>query len=785
MNRLEKNKNIANTMKETYAKRKSQVCKCFKFKIDKSNLSKQQANQLKMMFVEAKWIYNYLLDKAIYHFDYKALSKITHKDKNRKDIETTISYVSSSVKQSIIQNVINQIKGLSVLKKRGHKVGKLKYKTEYNSINLKQYGNTHSIRGSKFKIQGIKKLIRVRGLDQLSKYENIDYANAKLLYDGIDYYIALTCFIDKENVETQYKNDIVGIDMGVSTTITLSDGTKYDISIGESDRLKKLQAKLVSKQKGSNNRYKLIKKIKKEYIHINNKKNDISNKIVHSILNDNKIIVMQDEQLDNWKTTKEEMKALDSNDKRKAKAANVKIQNSVLGRIKSKLIECDRTIVLDKWFPTTKYCSNCGSKVELELNDRIFECPKCKTKEDRDIHAANNMIWFYHKYNKLDRSGTDQTSIKGPVKITYNKFISKLAKQEDTTSRRCVSSFEAKGVSNQIQLLAEYIYKEIETLVNQESDNPTYDNKLYELFKEYGDDYPIEINFSYIKGFNPKKYDLLTYRKMGPDYADYECDMIVNICKYEGYGAMDTGEPLLHINYKPIKTKKSFNKNSSPLMNTLSHELTHYVQHMSNTSNGGHALKDSGGAVSKELIENTQGNMRYYVVNFLLYAINPIESDARKQGFYQTMKFDLEKKIKQYKKEYKTKEVDIEKFCDFAINHKDYDNNILHMGYFNLLLTAFKEDTWENYKKCIDDKENKYRDDSIIYVLLNICDVREHRPYLPMPAKQNLVMNINSEKRFNEYKSKLVKDYTHNLDKYVKKLKKVIRLVIEETKLLN
>ena len=35
---------------------------------------------------------------------------------------------------------------------------------------------------------------------------------------------------------------------------------------------------------------------------------------------------------------------------------------------------------------------------------------------------------------KLDRSGTDQTSIKGPVKIAYNKFVSKLAKQEDTTS---------------------------------------------------------------------------------------------------------------------------------------------------------------------------------------------------------------------------------------------------------------------------------------------------------------------------------------------------------------
>ena len=89
---------------------------------------------------------------------------------------------------------------------------------------------------------------------------------------------------------------------------------------------------------------------------------------------------------------------------------------------------CDRTVILDKWFPTTKYCSNCGSKVELELKDRIFECPKCKTKEDRDIHAANNMIYFY--LNNINAPGTD---VNMPVnnKISYKEFV---AKQESTTS---------------------------------------------------------------------------------------------------------------------------------------------------------------------------------------------------------------------------------------------------------------------------------------------------------------------------------------------------------------
>lgn len=419
MDRLVKNKTIAQTMRETYNKRKSQICKCFKFKIDKSNLSKEQLTQIKMQFVEAKWIYNYLLDKDIFHFDYKNLDKITHKDKNKQDIETTIQYVGSSVKQSIIQDTISQIKGLHTLKTKGHKVGSLKYKSEYNSINLKQYGITHSIRGNKFKIQGIKKLIRVRGLKQLSKYENIDYCNAKLYYDGIDYYIILTCYIDKESADKQYNNEIVGIDMGVSTTLTLSDGSKYNISIEESEKLKRLQAKLSRQKKGSNNRYKTIKKIRKEHIHIRNKRNDISNKISNLILSNNKTIVIQDEQINEWKQDG---------------ISSSKIQHSILGRIKSKLSMSDRTVILDKWFPTTKYCRNCNTKIELELKDRVFECPICNEKEDRDIHAAKNMIFFYLKYNKLDRSGTDQTSIKGPVKISYNKFIRNLAKQEDTTS---------------------------------------------------------------------------------------------------------------------------------------------------------------------------------------------------------------------------------------------------------------------------------------------------------------------------------------------------------------
>ena len=425
MNFKDKNKHIAQSMRETFEKRKSQICKVFEFKVDKSSLNLKQKEYVKMFFVEAKWIYNYLLSQEdIYHFDYKNLVNITHKDKNGNDINVTISHIGSSLKQSIISQIVSQIKGLHTHKNKGDKIGKLKFKSEYNSINLKQYGVTHKIKGNnKIKIQGIKDPIRVRGIEQLYKYKNIDIANAKLIYDGNDYFIKLTCFIPKEiNNRKTYKRDICGIDMGISTTITLSYGDKINISVEESERLKRLQRKLSLKQKGSNNRYKLIQKIKKEYKHISNIKNDKANKIVHNLLDENKIIVIQDEQISNW---------------HKTEYMSNKVQHSILGRIKSKLLEhTNQVIVLDKYFPTTKYCTNCKHSYDIKLQEREFICPYCGKKEDRDIHAAKNMIYFYQHYNNItDTLGTNDTD-KKPRKISSMGFRTEFSKSNLISQRK-------------------------------------------------------------------------------------------------------------------------------------------------------------------------------------------------------------------------------------------------------------------------------------------------------------------------------------------------------------
>ena len=62
-----------------------------------------------------------------------------------------------------------------------------------------------------------------------------------------------------------------------------------------------------------------------------------------------------------------------------------------MGLIKSKLKKLPQTLVLDKFIPTTKWCPKCHKLNELTLDNRIYEC-ECGYHEDRDIHAARNML---------------------------------------------------------------------------------------------------------------------------------------------------------------------------------------------------------------------------------------------------------------------------------------------------------------------------------------------------------------------------------------------------------
>jgi IS605 OrfB family transposase len=54
-----------------------------------------------------------------------------------------------------------------------------------------------------------------------------------------------------------------------------------------------------------------------------------------------------------------------------------------------------KLVVVDRWFPSSKTCSNCGTKKEtLTLNERVFECGHCGFSLDRDLNAAINLSLY-------------------------------------------------------------------------------------------------------------------------------------------------------------------------------------------------------------------------------------------------------------------------------------------------------------------------------------------------------------------------------------------------------
>lgn len=365
----EKNLRIAATMRETRQRRQTQVCRVFQIKLQNNSLNQQQQAKLKMLFVEAKWLYNHALSQGILDYTPGKTVEVRNRD---GELETrNLTVIGSQIKQSVISGMIAALRSLSSRKKAGRKVGNLRYISQYTSVDLKQYGATYKIAKNRVRIQNIPGWIKVRGLPQLEGWE---LANAKLVSKVDGYYLHVTAFKNKSESPPAFTPGTkVGIDMGLTTHITLSDGTKISATVGETDRLKRLQRKLSGQQKGSNNYARTRSLAQREQQKITNRRNDKANKVVHDILL-NEQVFMQDENLTSWRKS----------------FGGAKQHGSILGRVKSKLIHHERVTVLSKNMPTTKTCV-CGRKNPHPPHERIYSC-ECGYMLDRDIHAARNMV---------------------------------------------------------------------------------------------------------------------------------------------------------------------------------------------------------------------------------------------------------------------------------------------------------------------------------------------------------------------------------------------------------
>lgn len=382
--RLRKNSQISETRKATKERRAQMKCQVFHLKITLNKTSRQSRDNLQQVFNQAKWVRNHILSLDEIS-DYTPSKTVPVKTPEGYE-ERELTLLGSQVKQSVLEQIKGDIKALSAAKEKGRKVGKLKFVRSVDSLNLKQVGSTYRFnkRMNRVKIQGLPGWYFVRGADQFSGFENYELANAKLLRKAGDYYVAVTVYSSQKSVDTDGLVDSLGVDFGVKTHFTLSDGREFNVRVVETERLRRLQRKLARQIKGSNNSNKTRVLIQREYGRLDRLKDEAASKFVSGLLKEAKVVYFQDDNFASWKS-------------RKGLARGGKaVQHGVLGRVKQKMIRNpDRFLRVERFAPTTKTCV-CGVvSYGLSLGDRWFACSACGHSAPRDVHAAGNMINFY------------------------------------------------------------------------------------------------------------------------------------------------------------------------------------------------------------------------------------------------------------------------------------------------------------------------------------------------------------------------------------------------------
>ena len=209
-------------------------------------------------------------------------------------------------------------------------------------------------------------------------------ATIKQLPSG-KYFIVFTC-TDIPEAPKAKTGKAVGIDLGIKTLVTTSDGEKIGSVEGTRKLERKLtreQRKLSRKQKGSNNRAKQKIRVAKVHEKIASKRKDHLHKVSAKIISENQVVCAETLNVDGM------MK-----NHHLAKSIAGQCFATIFGFLEYKAKEKGKTFVqVDRWFASSKTCHSCGVKTDaMPLNIRSWQCGNCGAKHDRGINAAQNIL---------------------------------------------------------------------------------------------------------------------------------------------------------------------------------------------------------------------------------------------------------------------------------------------------------------------------------------------------------------------------------------------------------
>lgn len=194
------------------------------------------------------------------------------------------------------------------------------------------------------------------------------------------YFVSIT--VERDISSLPQNDNVVGIDLGIKTLATCSDGVSYD-NIRAFKKLRRklkiVQRRHSKKEKGSNNRSKAKLKVARLHQKIKNIRENHLHQTTRKIINKNQVIILENLNIKGMMQNRCLAQAIQD------------VSLSEFNRqLEYKAAWYHRTIHrLSRWFPSSKTCSDCGwINQNLKLSDREWECQSCGVVHDRDYNAS-------------------------------------------------------------------------------------------------------------------------------------------------------------------------------------------------------------------------------------------------------------------------------------------------------------------------------------------------------------------------------------------------------------
>jgi putative transposase len=173
--------------------------------------------------------------------------------------------------------------------------------------------------------------------------------------------------------------------LGIKSLATLSNGetVKAPKPLKKSlNKLKRLQRSFARRKKDSHNRAKLKLKIAQVHAKIVNLRQDSLHKLTTHLTHHFAGIVIEDLNV----------KGMLKNRKLSRAIADLGFYEFRRQLEYKTQLKGNYLLIADRWFPSSKICSNCGNKKEeLKLSERVYHCEACMHQIDRDLNAAQNL----------------------------------------------------------------------------------------------------------------------------------------------------------------------------------------------------------------------------------------------------------------------------------------------------------------------------------------------------------------------------------------------------------